>query len=121
MNMKNKTIPCLHYTMLVSVFRKVIVLLACCVCLIVEMAIVIVSRQRECGIQTVSEPCFLPFGDRVLNKIATIPLCGVSSRVMLVCFGSSVGALRCVGGGNMIRAGCQFPVGFLRKDVCPWE
>ena len=106
MNMKNGNTLCLHCQMLKSALLKVKEVLAYCVCLIVEMAIVIVSRQRECGIQTVSEPCFLPFGDRVLNKIATIPLCGVSSRVMLVCFGSSVGALRCVGGGNMIRAGC---------------
>ena len=104
--MKNETIPCLHYSMLQFVLLKVKEILAYSVCLIVEMTVSIVAPLHEYGIHTVSVPCFQPFGDKMLNKIATIPLCGVSSRVMLVCFGSSVGALRCVGGGNMIRAGC---------------
>ena len=120
MNMKNETIPCLHYSMLQFVLLKVKEILAYSVCLIVEMTVSIVAPLHEYGIHTVSVPCFQPFGDKMLNKIATIPWCGVSSRVMLV-FRFFCRRTAPCGRRNMIRAGCQFPVGFLRKDVCPWE
>ena len=105
MNMKNETIPCLHYPMLKSVLLKVKDLLVCNVCLIVEMVVAIVIRLHEYGIHTVPKPYFLPFGDRMRNQNATIPLCGVSSRVMLVFrFFCRCAAPR--GRGNTIRAGC---------------
>ena len=56
MNMKNEILPCLHYSVLESVFLKVTGMLACCACLMAEMLMSLVGRLSACGI-VLAMPC----------------------------------------------------------------